>query len=167
MTSTVATPPEARSPRTAARTGASMAVGSMLCVQLGIAASVGLFDDIGADGAAWIRLAWAGLLMLAIVRPRPSQFTRSSFLACVLLGVVTAGLTILFMAAIARLPMGTASALEFLGPLGVAVVRGRQGTKVWPALAAVGVLLLTEPWHGDVDLIGVGYALAAAVCWAA
>lgn len=167
MTSTVATPPEARSPRTAARTGASMAVGSMLCVQLGIAASVGLFDDIGADGAAWIRLAWAGLLMLVIVRPRPSQFTRSSFLACVLLGVVTAGLTILFMAAIARLPMGTASALEFLGPLGVAVWRGHGRGRLFAALAAVGVVLLTEPWHGGTDPVGVAYALGAAACWAA
>jgi inner membrane transporter RhtA len=167
MTSTVATPPEARSPRTAARTGASMAVGSMLCVQLGIAASVGLFDDIGADGAAWIRLAWAGLLMLVIVRPRPSQFTGSSFLACVLLGVVTAGLTILFMAAIARLPMGTASALEFLGPLGVAVWRGHGRGRLFAALAAVGVVLLTEPWHGGTDPVGVAYALGAAACWAA
>jgi inner membrane transporter RhtA len=167
MTSTVATPPEARSPRTAARTGASMAVGSMLCVQLGIAASVGLFDDIGADGAAWIRLAWAGLLMLVIVRPRPSQFTRSSFLACVLLGVVTAGLTILFMAAIARLPMGTASALEFLGPLGVAVWRGHGRGRLFAAFAAVGVVLLTEPWHGGTDPVGVAYALGAAACWAA
>jgi inner membrane transporter RhtA len=144
-----------------------MAVGSMLCVQLGIAASVGLFDDIGADGAAWIRLAWAGLLMLAIVRPRPSQFTRSSFLACVLLGVVTAGLTILFMAAIARLPMGTASALEFLGPLGVAVWRGHGRGRLFAALAAVGVVLLTEPWHGGTDPVGVAYALGAAACWAA
>jgi inner membrane transporter RhtA len=167
MTSTVATPPEARTHRTAARTGASMAVGSMLCVQLGIAASVGLFDDIGADGAAWIRLAWAGLLMLVIVRPRPSQFTRSSFLACVLLGVVTAGLTILFMASIARLPMGTASALEFLGPLGVAVWRGHGHGRLFAALAAVGVVLLTEPWHGGTDPVGVAYALGAAACWAA
>ena len=82
--------PAARDARVAARNGVTMAVASMLCVQLGIAASVGLFDDIGAAGAAWIRLAWAGVLMLAIVRPRPSQFTRSSFLACVLLGWWTA-----------------------------------------------------------------------------
>jgi inner membrane transporter RhtA len=73
----------------------------------------------------------------------------------------------LFMSAVARLPLGTASALEFLGPLGVAVVRGRRGTKVWAALAAAGVLLLTEPWHGGTDPLGVAFALAAAVCWAA
>jgi inner membrane transporter RhtA len=62
--------------------------------------------------------------------------------------------------------MGTASALEFLGPLTVAVARGSGGKRLWPVLAAVGVLLLTEPWRGGVDLVGVGYALASAVCWA-
>ena len=83
------------------------------------------------------------------------------------LGVVTGAVTLLFMAALARLPLGTASALEFLGPLGVAVARGRGGTKVWPVLAGAGVLMLTQPWEGDVDLLGVGFALAAACCWAA
>jgi inner membrane transporter RhtA len=150
-----------------ARTGASMAIASMLCVQLGLAASVGLFDRIGPEGAAWLRLSWAGVLLLVLVRPRFRRFTRSALLACIALGVVTAGLTMLFMAAVARLPLGTASALEFLGPLGVAVARGKGGTKLWPALAAVGVLLLTEPWHGGTDPIGVAYALGAAVCWAA
>jgi inner membrane transporter RhtA len=149
-----------------ARTGASLAVASMVCVQLGLAASVGLFDRVGPEGAAWLRLAWAGVLLLVLVRPRPSAFTRSGLLACVALGIVTAGITLLFMAAVARLPLGTASALEFLGPLGVAVARGR-GKILWPALAAVGVLLLTEPWRGTVDPVGVAFALAAAVCWAA
>ncbi|MET0863164.1 MAG: EamA family transporter [Nakamurella sp.] len=152
---------------TTTRSGAAMAIASMLCVQLGLAASVGLFDQIGPDGAAWLRLAWAGVLLFAIVRPRPSSFTRSSFLTCVALGVVTAALTMLFMAAVARLPLATASALEFLGPLGVAVARGRRASKVWPALAGIGVLLLTEPWQGSADLIGVLFALAAAACWAA
>ncbi len=144
-----------------------MAVTSMLCVQLGLAASVGLIDELGADGAAWLRLAWAGLLLVVVVRPRPRDYTSASFLACVVLGVVTAGLTILFMAALERLPLGTASALEFLGPLGVAVARGRGGTKLWPALAAVGVVMLTQPWDGTVDPLGVGLALAAGACWAA
>jgi inner membrane transporter RhtA len=153
--------------RTQARTGTAMALAAMLLVQLGLAASVGLLDRVGAEGAAWLRLAWAGVILLVLVRPRLRSFTRRSLAASAALGVVTAGVTILFMAAIARLPLGTASALEFLGPLAVAVARGRRGTKVWPALAAVGVVLLTEPWHGGVDLVGVGFALAAAVCWAA
>ncbi len=139
----------------------------MVCVQIGLAVSVGLIDDIGAEGAAWLRLAWAGVLMLAIVRPRPSAFTRSAFWTCVVLGVVTAGVTMLFMAALSRIPLGTASALEFLGPLGVAVAHGRgRGRVLYPGLAAVGVVLLTEPWSRDVDVLGVAFALGAALCWA-
>lgn len=153
--------------RTEARTGALMATAAMLCVQLGLAVSVGLIDDIGAEGAAWLRLTWAGLIVLVVLRPRRSQFTRETFGAAVLLGVVTAAITLFFMAAIARLPLGTASALEFLGPLGVALARGRGGVRTWPALAAIGVLLLTQPWAGGADPVGVAFALAAACCWAA
>jgi inner membrane transporter RhtA len=153
--------------RSEARVGVSFAVTSMLTVQLGIAAAVGLFDEIGPDGAAWLRLAWAGVIMLAIGRPRRTRFTRASLLACVALGVVTAGVTLLFMQAVDRLPMGTASALEFLGPLGVAVWRGRGRARLYAAVAAVGVVALTEPWRGGADPVGVGYALAAACCWAA
>jgi inner membrane transporter RhtA len=152
--------------RSAARSGAGLSILSMLCVQLGLAASVGLFRAVGPEGAAWLRLAWAGVLFLVIARPRRAGLTRSTVVACVLLGVVTAALTLLFMAAVARLPLGTASALEFLGPLGVAVARGRGRGMVWPLLAAIGVVLLTEPWSGHVDLVGVGFALAAATCWA-
>jgi inner membrane transporter RhtA len=150
----------------ATRTGAGMALVSMFCVQVGIAASVGLFDDVGPDGAACLRLAFAGLILLAIVRPRPGAFSRSSLAAAIALGAVTATVTLCFMAAVDRIPMGTASALEFLGPLGVAILRGRGGTKAWPAVAAVGVLLLTEPWSGALDPAGVAFALAAAVAWA-
>jgi inner membrane transporter RhtA len=152
---------------TPARIGALMALGSMLCVQIGLAISVAMIGRIGAEGAAWLRLAWAGVIVLVIVRPRPSAFTRRTFAACVALGLVTAAVTLLFMAAVARIPLGTASALEFLGPLGVAVAVGRDGRRVlWPALAAIGVLLLTQPWAGAVDPIGVLFALAAALCWA-
>ncbi len=151
---------------TAARTGASMALGSMLCVQLGAAVSVGLFSQIGPDGVAWLRLAWAGIVLLVIVRPRPSAFSKSGFLTCLALGVVTAVMSMSFMEAIARLPLGTASALEFLGPLIVAVAHGRGGRRLWPVLAAPGVLLLTDPWHGGSDPAGVGFALAAAAGWA-
>ncbi len=153
--------------RSSARTGTAMALCAMFCVQLGLAASVGLLDALGPEGVAWLRLAWGGLLLAVLVRPRIRSFSRADLLACVLLGVATGGVTLLFMSAIARLPLGTASALEFLGPLGVAVLRssGRR-LLLWPLLAAGGVVLLTQPWQGDIDLIGVGFALGAAACWA-
>jgi inner membrane transporter RhtA len=143
-----------------------MAVASICCVQLGLAVSVGLADKIGAEGVAWLRLVWAAAVLVAIARPWRSPFSRSALLTCIALGVATAGVTMLFMAAIVRLPLGTASALEFLGPLGVAVVRGSRAGRCWAFVAGAGVLMLTEPWHGSTDPLGVGFALAAAVCWA-
>jgi inner membrane transporter RhtA len=102
------------------------------------------------------------------VRPRPWRFRRPILLAAIALGVVTGGVTMLFMAAIARMPLGTASALEFLGPLGVAVARGRGRRRLlWPGLAAAGVLVLTHPWQGGGDPLGIVFALGAAACWAA
>src|SRR5260370_39148486 len=151
-----------------ARAGTVMALGSMTCVQLGLALSVPLFGQIGPLGAVWLRLAWAAVILLVAVRPRPWRFRRPILAAAVGLGVVTAGLTMLFMAAVARLPLGTASALEFLGPLGVAVARGRGRRRLlWPCLAAAGVLILTHPWQGGASVAGVACALGAAACWAA
>ena len=149
-----------------ARNGASMAMAAMLCVQMGLAASVGLIDQLGPAGVAWLRLSWAGILLLVLVRPRLSAFSRETLLSGIALGVVTSGLTLLFMAALARLPLGTAAALEFLGPLGVAVVRSRGTARAWALVAAGGVLCLTQPWNGAVDALGVAFALSAAACWA-
>src|SRR5277367_4356814 len=155
-------------PRTSARSGTLMALGSMSCVQLGLALSVHLFGEVGPLGAAWLRLAWAAVILLAAVRPKPWRFRRSALLATVALGIATGGVTMLFMVAIARLPLGTASALEFLGPLGVAVARcGGRRALLWPGFAAAGVLLLTHPWQGSLNLVGIAAALGAAICWAA
>ncbi|MGD0242626.1 MAG: EamA family transporter [Streptosporangiaceae bacterium] len=155
-----------------ARVGTLMAVGSMSMVQLGLALSVPLFGQIGPMGAVWMRLAWAALILVIAVRPRPWRFRRPVLLATIALGTVTAGVTMLFMASVARLPLGTASALEFLGPLSVAVARagnGQGGARrlLWPGLAAAGVLLLTHPWQGGGSPLGVLFALGAALCWAA
>jgi len=151
-----------------ARAGTLMAVGSMTLVQVGLALSVPLFGQVGPMGAVWMRLAWAAVILVVAVRPRPWRFRRPILLATIALGTVTAGVTMLFMASVARLPLGTASALEFLGPLGVAVARGHGRRRfLWPGLAAVGVLLLTHPWQGGGDLLGVLFALGAAACWAA
>jgi inner membrane transporter RhtA len=148
-----------------AGSGAMMAAGSMSCVQLGLALSAHLLDQLGPLGIAGLRLAWAGVLLLILIRPRPRDFTGQDLLACGVLGVVTAGLMMLFMLAIARIPLGTASALEFLGPLTVSVLGLGGGRRRWAVLAAAGVVLLTRPWTGGTDPAGLGFALAAAACW--
>jgi inner membrane transporter RhtA len=147
------------------RGGALMAVASMSCVQLGLALSVHLFSQIGPVGVAGLRLAWAGVLLLVLVRPRVWCFSRRDLLACGVLGAVTAAMMVLFMLAIARIPLGTASALEFLGPLTVALCGPGGGRRLWAAPAAIGVVLLTQPWHGHTDPAGLAFALAAGAGW--
>ncbi len=139
----------------------------MALVQLGSALSTHLFDAVTPSGSAWMRLAVAGVVLLALTRPRLSAFSRRALLGTLLLGATTGMLTLAFIEAVARLPLGTVVAIEFLGPLGVAVARAhRRAALVWPVLALAGVLALTSPWAGAIDLTGVGLALAAAAGWA-
>src|SRR4051794_41846443 len=107
-----------------ARAGAGMALAAIVCVQIGIAASVGLFDDVGPEGTAALRLAWAGVILLVLVRPRPSEFSRRGLVASAVLGGVTGALTLFFMAGGARLPPGAARAVGVLGPPRGAGARG-------------------------------------------
>lgn len=147
--------------------GAAMVLGSMTSVQLSLALSADQFDRISPVGAAWLRMAWGGLLLLVLARPRRADFTRAGLRVCVVLGLVSAAMMTLFMLAVARIPLGTASALEFLGPLGVSLYgAGRGGPRRWSGVAAVGVVLLTRPWHGGTDLVGIALALGAGACWA-
>jgi inner membrane transporter RhtA len=147
--------------------GAALAVASMSCVQLGLALSVHLFGRLGPLGVAGLRLGWAGVILLVLVRPRPGDFTRRDLLACGVLGVVTGSLTLLFMLAVARIPLGSASALEFLGPLAISIYGPGGGRRIWAILAGIGVVLLTQPWHGGIDPAGLAFALGSGICWAA
>jgi len=145
-----------------------LAVVSIVTIQLGAALSTRLFDDIGTGGTAWLRLVMGGLVFLAVARPRFTDYTLRELRLPLLLGVITAAMTVSFLAALGRIPLGTTVAIEFLGPLGVAVLRspGRRGL-IWPALALVGVLLLTEPWTGRIDGLGVLLAGVAGAGWGA
>lgn len=144
-----------------------LAVAAMCSVQLGSALSVDLTDTIGPAGTAWLRLTMGALIFVAIARPPWRAVRRRDVPSLVALGVTTGLMTIAFLSAIDRIPLGTAVAIEFLGPLTVAAVHGRdRRALVWPAMALVGVVLLTEPWHGRVDPVGVAFAAMAAVGWA-
>src|SRR5690348_4102750 len=91
-----------RTPRPGgAEAGFLMALASMSAVQLGSALTVPLFGQLTAAGAAGLRLGWAGLLLLILVRPRRRDFARADLLACAVLGVATAGMMLFFMLAIA------------------------------------------------------------------
>jgi inner membrane transporter RhtA len=144
----------------------SWAVLAMFSVQLGSALSVGLIDQVGAAGTAWLRLSMGALLFLLIARPRFSAIRRADVVPLLALGIATGLMTVFFLAALERIPLGTAVAIEFLGPLTVAAVRsGGRRALVWPIVAFLGVVLLTEPWLGEIDLLGVLFAMLAGVGW--
>lgn len=145
----------------------TLAVAAIITIQLGAALSTHLFDDIGSGGTGWLRMLLGGLIFLAIARPRLSDYSSSDLRVALVLGLMTGTMTLFFLASIERIPLGTAVAIDFLGPLGVAVFRSQNRRNlVWPVLALVGVLLLTEPWTGQVDLVGVMLAAVAALGWA-
>lgn len=144
----------------------SMAVTAMLAVQLANALSVPVIEQVGAGGTAWLRMCFGALFLWMIARPAIRSLRRKDLPALLALGVVTGFMTTFFLGAVERIPLGTAVAIEFLGPLTVAGLMSKnRKALVWPLLAFVGVVLLTEPWHGDIDLAGVGFALAAGACW--
>ena len=84
------------------------------------------------------------------------------------LGAATCGMAVLYAEAIARIPLGLATAIEFCGPLAVAVATSRRVVDLsWAVLAGAGVALLTlKGWNWSGDPAGIGYAAAAAACWA-
>ena len=146
----------------------ALAVTAMLSVQLGSALSVDLIAVVGAAGTAWLRLSLGALILLAMVRPPLRAVRRRDVPALLGLGITTGLVTIAFLAAIEHIPLGTAVAIEFLGPLTVAAVRSRSARAlIWPAVALLGVVLLTRPWQGEIDAAGVAFAVFAAAGWAA
>lgn len=141
---------------------------SMLSVQLGAAIAKSLFPVLGPGGTVFLRIAFAALVLLAVERPRWRGYTRADYAAVALFGVVMAGMNMAFYAAIARLPLGIAVTLEFVGPLGVAVVGSRRRLDLlWGALAAAGIILLSPIGHTPLDPLGVALALLAGAGWAA
>jgi inner membrane transporter RhtA len=143
-----------------------LAVTAILSVQLGSALSVGLIEEVGPAGTAWLRLSMGALILLAIGRPPLRSIRRPDVLPLLGLGITTGVMTIGFLAAVEHIPLGTAVAIEFLGPLTVAAIRSHDRKALaWPALALAGVVLLTEPWQGDFNLTGVAFAALSAVSW--
>jgi inner membrane transporter RhtA len=146
----------------------SLTVVAMLSAQLGAALSMNIIATVGPAGAAWLRLTFGGLIFLLVARPRFRDITRRDYPALLGLGVATGVMSMSFMFAIERIPLGTCVAIEFLGPLTVAAVQsGTRRALIWPALALVGVVLLTEPWQGSVNVVGIGFSVLGAFSWGA
>lgn len=141
----------------------------MICFQTGAVLAKGLFPLVGASGATALRLALATLMLLAVWRPwrmRPSPREARSIL---IYGLAMGWMNFFFYLSLRSIPLGIAVALEFTGPLAVAMMASRRAIDhAWIVLAGAGLLALL-PLGGHAQplaLLGVGCALAAGVCWA-
>ncbi|KPF83193.1 hypothetical protein IP70_19420 [alpha proteobacterium AAP38] len=133
----------------------------------GLAKDVSQGHDILA--LAFLRNAISAAIMLAIVRPSFRNLTGAQWRAAAALGASLAVMNACFYLALARLPLGVAVAIEFLGPLAVAMVGARRVVDyLWPLLALAGVLLLTPLAGAErLDPLGLLFAIVTAVGWAA
>jgi inner membrane transporter RhtA len=113
---------------------------SMFTVQLGSALSVHMIPRVGPAGIAWLRLTIGALIFVALTRPPPRTLRRGDWPAILGLGAATGLLTVAFLAAIARIPLGTTVSIEFLGPLTAAALRSPNkraaGWLSWPCSAS-------------------------------
>jgi inner membrane transporter RhtA len=137
-------------------------------VQLGSAIAKYLFTILSPMTVVLLRVGFAAVLLLALWRPQISAAVRSNKWTLILFGLSLALMNLTFYLAIERIPIGIAVALEFTGPLGVAVANSRQRLDLlWVTLAAMGILLLTPIGESAINPIGIGMALLAGGLWAA
>lgn len=133
---------------------------------IGAAVGVFLFETTDPAAVAWLRAAAAALVLIAWRRPWRLTWTRRGIAVAGGFGVVTVGMNVAFFEAIARIPLGTAVAIEFLGPVAVATLGSRRPRDVLAVLMVAGGVALLAGVQFGADLLGVGFALIAAALWA-
>ena len=133
---------------------------------LGAAVGVFLFETTEPATVAWLRSAAAALVLLAWRRPWRRAWTWRSTGAAAAFGLVTVGMNVAFYEAIARIPLGTAVAVEFVGPVAVATLGSRRARDVAAVALVVGGVVLLAGVQTDVDPVGLLFALLAAALWA-
>jgi inner membrane transporter RhtA len=133
---------------------------------IGAAVGVYLFRTTDPAAVAWLRCAAAAVALLAWRRPWRLRWTRRGIAVAAGFGVVTVAMNVAFFEAISRIPLGTAVAVEFVGPVAVAVVGSRRARDLVAVLLAIGGVALVAGVQLRVDAAGVGFALVAAALWA-
>ena len=137
-------------------------------MQFGAALARTLFDDAGPAGTVFVRVGIAAAVLALLWRPPFRGHSRDEWRLAVAFGISLAVMNFFFYEALARIPLGLAVTFEFVGPLGVAVAGSRRRLDlVWVAFAAAGILLIASPGTGELDALGVFYALVAGGAWAA
>ena len=145
-------------------------LGSVTALGVGTSwAKQALFPVVGAQGTTAVRVGLSALLMLMLWRPWRWRLSRADAQAVALYGAALGAMNLMFYLSLQTLPFGLAVAIEFAGPLAVAIWSSRRAVDfVWVALAIVGLaLLLPLGLSGStLDPLGVLYAVGAAVFWA-
>jgi inner membrane transporter RhtA len=135
-------------------------------VQVGATVARHLFAALGPTATVFLRVAFGGLILLAIARPRWPRLAPAHWRSIVLFGLIIAAMNLCFYQSIARIPLGIAVTIEFIGPLGVAIIGSRKPLDFgWAIMAALGVALLSVT-GGSVSGLGILFALGAGAGWA-
>jgi inner membrane transporter RhtA len=152
-------------PQSALNRGVGLVLLGVASAQIGAAFAVELFDELGPAGAAFGRLGFAAVILVAWWRPRVRG--QAGLRTAVLFGLALGAMNFCIYQAMDRIPLGVAVTFEFLGPLGLAVALSRRPLDLlWVLLAALGILGLADYSGGSLDPAGVGFALAAGALWA-
>ncbi|WP_235829310.1 EamA family transporter [Gulosibacter macacae] len=163
--------PASNSSARSAAMPALLIIGSSISLQIGAAFAVRLFPELGSWGVNALRLMVAGAVLLAVVRPRAGGWTGRQWRSVLLLGLAMGGMNGTFYASIEHIPLGTAVAIEFIGPLLLSAILSRRARDlIWVIIAALGmgaVALDSLIGGSALDPLGVVFALVAAAFWAA
>lgn len=142
---------------------------AMVSLQYGATLAKGLFETIGAEGTTALRLGAAALILALFLRPWRTRLNLAVMPALIGYGLMLAAMNLLFYMSLRTIPLGVASALQFIGPLLVATLSSRRPIDfLWIALAVIGIALVSPPVAvaDRLDPLGVALALAAGACWA-
>jgi inner membrane transporter RhtA len=140
---------------------------AMVSVQSGAAISKKLFPQVGSEGVAALRLGISALVLFILYRPWKLWRSAISWPAMILYGLILALMNLLIYRAFAYIPVSIAISIEVMGPLAAALLTSRQRSDlIWVGLSVLGMVLLAGgDIHGQIDLRGVGFSLAAAFFW--
>jgi inner membrane transporter RhtA len=144
-----------------------LVLGGILSVQFGAGIAKDLFDEVTPTAMVWLRLVTSAVVLGLLARPALRGRTRDDWLVALGFGVSLGVMNWAIYQSFARIPLGLAVTIEFVGPLTLAMLGSRRARDlVWVGLAGLGVALLGFA-PGDLDLAGVAFALVAGAAWAA
>jgi inner membrane transporter RhtA len=140
---------------------------AIIAVQLGSALATVLFSSLGPAGTAWASTVFSALVLTILSRPKLDGRLRRHAALIVIFGLADACMALPFLLALQYIPLGIASTIGFLGPLGLALATSRRMAHfLWIGIAVAGVGLLTPHFGDSLDPLGIGLAALSALAWA-